>query len=220
MVAPQAWSRIPEPVVRRLPKYLSLVQQWRAEGAEWILSADLAKALGLTGSTVRQDLSHLKVTGTARRGYRTAELERVLARVLGADRTWKVVIVGAGNLGRALAQHGDLHRHGFKICAIFDVDPAVIGRKVGDLRVRPFSELDEVVAAEKVKLAIAAVPGAAAQEVADHLVAAGIKGILNLAYANVLVRPGVAVVNARLLESLQELVFLVGAQAEQRRKRR
>lgn len=206
--------------MRRLPKYLTLVQHLRAGGAEWVSSAALARALGLTGSTVRQDLSHLNVSGFSRRGYRAAELERVLARVLGADRTWKVVIVGAGNLGQALAKHGDLQRHGFDICGIFDIDSRVIGRKVGILRVTSFSEVDRVVKERGVRLGIIAVPAPAAQEVADRLVAAGIQGILNLAYANVLVRSGVAVVNARILESLQELVYLVRLEATEWRKKR
>lgn len=216
----RSMGRIPGPVLHRLPKYLSVVQGLRAEKVEWVSSRSLAQALGLTGSTVRQDLSHLKVNGVARRGYRTAELEKVLARVLAADRVWKVIIVGAGNLGRALAQHGDLNRHGFHISAIFDIDPRVIGRRVGPLQITAFSEVDRVVAAEKVRLAILAVPGYAAQEAADRLVAAGVQGILNLAYANVLVRPGVAVVNARILESLQELAFLVREQTAQRSRRR
>jgi len=219
-VTERSARELPGPVVRRLPKYLTLVQHLREGGVEWVSSADVARALGLTGSTVRQDLSHLKVSGLSRRGYRVAELERVLARVLGADRTWKVVIVGAGNLGQALAKHGDLQRHGFEICGIFDVDRRVIGRKVGALKVMAFSEVDRVVKERGVRLGIIAVPAWAAQEVADRLVAAGIKGILNLAYANVLVRPGVAVVNARILESLQELVYMVRLGVADRGERR
>ena len=205
---------LPEPVVRRLTKYLSYTARMTEEGVEWVSSADIGDALGLTGSTVRQDLAHISAGGVTHRGYNVERLHKMLRELLGADRGWCVVIVGAGNLGCALAQHGDFDRYSFKICGIFDNDPTVIGKKVGDLKVAPMSELGEAVRVNGVEMGILAVPCEAAQEVTDELVAAGIHGILNLAYAHVRVPEGVALVNARILERLQELACLLNA-AEQ-----
>ncbi len=111
---------IPPSVVRRLTKYLTQVQSLIAKGSEWVSSRDLADGLGLTSSTVRQDLSHLDFSGISKKGYEVCKLQKVLKGVLGADQEWKTVVIGAGNLGNAIALHGELLRRGFVICAIFD----------------------------------------------------------------------------------------------------
>ncbi|MBN1270528.1 MAG: redox-sensing transcriptional repressor Rex [Kiritimatiellae bacterium] len=200
---------IPQPVVRRLPKYLTQVQDLRKAGVEWASSQDLAEALGLTSSTVRQDLSHLDILGISKRGYEVAALERALVGALGGGRTWKVAVVGAGNLGCALAANEEFREKGFDVCALVDTSPRVIGRKVGRLTVEDVAALAEIVRERGVGIAMLAVPASAAQEAADKLVAAGVRGLLNLARAHLRVPAGVAVVDAGVLENLQELSYLL-----------
>jgi len=200
---------IPRPVVQRLPKYLAYSSELVQRGVDWVSSVELARALGLTSSTVRQDLSNLDLTGVAKRGYATLRMEKVLRRVLGTHRRQRIVIVGAGNLGCALALHGGLKENGFDTCGIFDSGSQVVGTRVGSLKVRPMSALRGVIRSSRVDVGIIAVPAEAAQEVADQLVAAGVKGLLNLAHVHLQVRESVGLVDARLLAGLQELSFAI-----------
>jgi len=200
---------IPPSVVRRLTRYLAHLQEVREEGTEWVSSQGIAETLGLTSSTVRQDLSHLDCSGISKRGYETGPLERVLARVLGADRAWRVVVVGIGNLGRALALHEEFPRRGFEICGVFDADPRKIGKKVGKLVVRSIEEVPAVVRAEKVDIGIIAVPPSAAQSVADVLIEAGVRGLLNLALTHIVAPKRVAVTNSRIVAAAMELTHAI-----------
>lgn len=204
-----ALSILPNPVVRRLPRYLTHVRELRRADLAWVSSRGLAEALGLTSSTVRQDLSHLSLAGVSKRGYETRRLEEVLREELDGRKAHRLVIVGAGYLGCALALHGDLAEHRFETCGIFDNDVAVIGTQVGKLRVKPMSLLRGVVQGKGVEIGIIAVPAHAAQEVADRLVLAGIRGIVNLAYVHLRVPRRVAVVDSRILASLQELAYAI-----------
>ncbi|MEI6148702.1 MAG: redox-sensing transcriptional repressor Rex [bacterium] len=201
--------RIPDAVVRRLPKYLTCSQRLRQAGVAWVSSPELAEALGLTSSTVRQDLSHIDFSGISKRGYSTAGLETSLAVTLGADHEICCVVVGAGNLGRALARHEEFARQGFKICGVFDRSATMIGRKVGKLLVQGMAELPGVVCGQDVDIGIVAVPHVAAQQVADHLIVAGVRGLLNLTTAHIIVPKKVSLVDARFLASLRELAYAV-----------
>ena len=203
-------SAIPNPVIHRLPKYLVHVQELREDGVEWASSQHIADALGLTSSTVRQDLSHLDLTGISKKGYETTQLEGVLRKVLGADILHQVVIMGAGHLGRALAEHGAFFERGFEIVWLFDKDESLHGRRFGDVVVHPVEKLQELLGSKGIDIGIIAVPSHAAQPVADQLVACGIKAILNLAYKHIRVPAGVNVVDARIMESLQELAYALG----------
>lgn len=202
-------QNLPRPVVQRLPQYLTHVRELRQAGVEWISSLELARDLGLTSSTVRQDLSQLQMQGVSKRGYQISRLESILTRVLGANRTHRAVIVGAGYLGTALALHGGLAEQGFRICGIFDSNPDIIGSAVGALRVRSMETLDYLVKKCRAEIGIIAVPAASAQPVADRLVAAGVHGLLNLAYAQVRVPPAVALMDARLIANLQQLAYII-----------
>jgi redox-sensing transcriptional repressor len=202
---------IPGPVIRRLPRYLTHVREMKKAQEVWVSSADLAGALGLTTSTVRQDISHLNVTGVPKRGYRVLELERVLGEVLGAGAVHRVAIIGAGLLGRALALHAELADNGFDVCAIFDNAKGVVGRKVGSLTVQSIDDLNRIVRDCRVELGVIAVPQASAQSVADLLVKAGVRGLLNLAHAHLHVPRGIHIVEARLLARLQQLAYAVRA---------
>lgn len=205
----------PYPVIQRLPRYLSHVMELKASDVEWVSSVHLSKALGLTASTIRQDLSHLDLEGVSKRGYRRDELEVALRTELQMDRVHRVAIVGAGHLGRALALHGDLQRYGYAVCALFDVNSDIIGSQVGNLTIHGMDSLAEVVKAKDIDMAILSVPPSAAQDVANHLVDAGVKGLMNLAYCVLQVPEDVILVDVRLLSSLQELAYMMRRQREE-----
>lgn len=209
MRQPRIPGRIPATVVKRLPKYLSHAQKLWRRGVAWVSSGELAEALGLTSSTVRQDLSHIDFYGVSKRGYATAGLITALAEALGAHRELRALVVGAGNMGRALVLHEEFLRQGFRICAILDNNPEVIGDQVGALRVQPMETLADTVREQDVAIGIIAVPPSAAQEVADLMILAGIRGILNVTSANVTAPKKVHVVEARIVASLQELAYAI-----------
>lgn len=205
---------LPKPVIQRLPKYLTHVHELTSSGIPWVSSHQLADQLGFTSSTVRQDLSHLSLKGVSKRGYHTGQLVAVIRSELGADTRHRLVIVGAGYLGCAMALHGGLAAHGFETFGLFDNDPEIIGTKVGDFSIRPVDALKHVVKKEHVEIGLIAVPPPAAQEVADRLVEAGIKGILNLAYCHVHAPKDVVLIDARFLASLQELAYAIRCREE------
>ncbi len=201
--------KIPGSVIRRLPKYLTQAQHLHQQGVMWVSSLSLAEALGLTSSTVRQDLSHIDFQGISKRGYSTVGLEAALARTLGVDHDITCVLVGAGNLGRALALHEGFGRQGFKIVGVFDSSASVVGKKVGHFLVRPMSDLGAVVGEHKVEIGILSVPHEAAQAVADQLILSQVRGLLNLTTAHLRTPAVVPVVDARVLSSLRELAYAV-----------
>jgi len=200
---------IPAPVVRRLIKYLAHLQHLKAGDGAWVSSQQLARALSLTAATVRRDFTHLDFAGKTQRGYNIEGLERTLLHVLGLDAGCNAVIVGVGNLGRALALHQDFEKRGFRICGLFDADPKLSGEKVGQMTVQSMSELADVVRREKVDIGIVAVPAAAARVVAFELISAGVRGLLNLACEHLNVPEDVTIVDARMVEDLQELLCLI-----------
>lgn len=175
---------IPAPAVRRLSLYLRHLEALRSQERLTVSSRQLGEALGLTDAQVRKDLAHFGQFGHPGVGYRVEELITRVRRILGTDRTWNVLLVGAGNLGRALVSYRGFTRKSFHVVAVFDADPRVIGTTLlaaEPLTVRPMNELPEAVQRLNIHLAILAVPADCAQDVADRLIAAGIRGILNFA---------------------------------------
>jgi len=199
-------KRLPRPVLRRLPRYMILARELRVGGDSWASSNTLAHALGLTTSTVRQDLSHVDIQGIPKRGYNVASLESSLRTILRADESHATVVIGAGNMGSALSQHAGFAESGFPVCAVFDRDSEVVGASIGRLKVKPMKDLKRVCRSRDVQVGIIAVPAESAQGAADKLVAAGVSGILNLASVQVRVPEGVYVSDARLEARLQEIV--------------
>ncbi|NIO27713.1 MAG: redox-sensing transcriptional repressor Rex [Candidatus Latescibacteria bacterium] len=204
-------TQVPIPVIRRLSHYLQYVRMQIEQGQEWISSLELAEALEVTSSTVRQDLSWLDISGTAKRGYKIEDLESSILTLIGRDQGSNVVIVGAGNLGRALAQHEEFSRQGFNICGLFDSSRRVIGRKVGKLIVQSIDELPRAVREKNVEIGVIAVPAKAAQTVADELVSAGVQGVLNMSCVHVRTPNGVSLVEARMFSSLSLLSYAIKA---------
>lgn len=175
-----------------------------------VQSGVLAKRLGLNASQVRRDLSGFGPMGQRGVGYEIRGLIQTIQQVLGSDRSWNVILVGVGNLGRALSGYRGFAQQGFRLVGAFDVDPTKIGVKLGDLTVMPLSELEEFVKSEGVELAMVAVPAVVVGEVTKRLEIAGVTGILN--FAPVMVRKpssSVTVVNVDLAIELQRLAFQV-----------
>ena len=208
-------NKLPRPVRRRLPQYLIYVRELLESGVEWVSSVGLANALGLTSSTVRQDLSHLDLKGISKRGYEIEKFQAVLVHELGGDKRHRVLIVGAGFLGSALILHGALARHGFEVCAIMDVNPEILGTKVGKLPIRPMSALRQVVEEQEIDIAIITVPVNQAQRVANALIDVGIKALLNLALVRIEVPDEVALMDARIVVSLQELAYILRTRTDE-----
>jgi redox-sensing transcriptional repressor len=198
---------IPEATVGRLPVYLRALVELAEAGAGTVSSDELAEAAGVNSAKVRKDLSHLGSYGTRGVGYDVAYLIHQIRRELGLTQHWAIVIVGIGNLGHALANYGGFAERGFRVAALVDDDPARIGERVGVLEIRHVDELPELVQRRDVAIGVIATPATAAQDVADRLVAAGVRSILNFAPAMVTVPPGVSVRKVDLAVELQILAF-------------
>lgn len=199
---------IPEATVARLPIYLrALLEVAEGRGELTVSSEELANMAGVNAAKVRKDLSYLGSYGTRGVGYDVEYLLYQITRELGLTQDWPAAIIGVGNLGRALASYKGFSERGFRIAAIFDVDEAVIGSDIGGLAIRHLDELKEAVVDEGISIGIIATPPAAAQEVAEKLVDAGVKSILNFAPAVVNVPPDVSVRKVDLSIELQILSF-------------
>jgi redox-sensing transcriptional repressor len=199
---------IPEATVARLPMYLrSLLDLAETRGQLTVSSEELADLAGVNAAKVRKDLSYLGSYGTRGVGYDVEYLLYQITRELGLTQDWPAAIVGIGNLGRALASYKGFSERGFRITSLFDVDDDVIGSEVGGMNVKHLDELKETVTEDGICIGIIATPPAAAQEVADRLVDAGVKSILNFAPAVVNVAPDVNVRKVDLSIELQILSF-------------
>jgi redox-sensing transcriptional repressor len=198
---------IPEATVGRLPVYLRALVEIAESGATTISSETLAEAAGVNSAKVRKDLSHLGSYGTRGVGYDVAYLIHQVRRELGLTQHWPIVIVGVGNLGHALANYRGFAERGFRTAALLDADPAKVGERIGGLDVRHVDDLSEVVREQEAVIAVIATPAAAAQDVADRLVAAGVRSILNFAPAVISVPEGVSVRKVDLAIELQILAF-------------
>lgn len=200
-------GRISESAVRRLSLYLRVLQESEARGQATISSEDLAGRGGTTAAQVRKDLSLFGSFGKRGLGYSVGELLRELEDILGLDRRWRVALVGAGKIGSALFSYRNFQRRGFEILAVFDTDPTKIGQPWGGLTVRSDEELAATVTAERIEIAIVAVPADAAQPVTDRLVAAGVRAILNFAPVRLRVPPGIALRTVDMVMEMEGLTF-------------
>lgn len=193
----------------RLSLYLRCAESAQREGAGKVSSSQLGQALGVSDTQVRKDLAYLGSIGHPGIGYATQELIDALRRTLGIDRTWSAALVGVGNLARALLRYRGFQQQGFRIVALFDVDPAKIGLDLDGLEVHPLSRMPEILAGCKAELGIITVPAEAAQSVTDALVDAGVRGILNFAPVLVRLPPGISLVSVDLTVQLEQLAFQV-----------
>ncbi len=201
--------QVPKAVVSRLSLYLRELQHLVRDGHETTSSSQLGSLLGFSDAQVRKDLAYFGHFGHPGIGYRSAELISAIRRILGTDRDWPVVIVGTGNLGRALLGYRGFSHQGFRIVAAFDVDPAKVGTTIEGVRVLHINDLTDVVQQNQIKLGLIAVPAATAQAVSDRLVAAGVEGIVNFAPVTLVLPTGVSLVGVDLAIELEQLSFSV-----------
>ena len=199
--------RIPEATVARLPIYLRCLLEVLEAKVTTISSERLAEMAGVNAAKVRKDLSYLGSYGTRGVGYDVEYLFLHINRVLGLTQDWPVVIVGVGNLGHALANYRGFSARGFRIVALVDADRNRVGEKIGEITVRHIDELPEIGATEEIAIGIIATPAPAAQDVADKLVAAGVRSILNFAPAVITVPSEVSLRKVDLSIELQILAF-------------
>jgi len=187
--------------------YLRALVDLAEQGTTTVSSEVLAEAAGVNSAKVRKDLSHLGSYGTRGVGYDVAYLIHQIRRELGLTQHWSIVIVGIGNLGHALANYKGFAERGFRVAALVDAEPAKVGTRVGGLVVHHIDDLSNLVTSQDVAIGVIATPASAVQDVADRLVAAGVRSILNFAPAMVSVPPGVSLRKVDLAVELQILAF-------------
>jgi redox-sensing transcriptional repressor len=204
-------AAVPAAVVNRLSLYLRELQHLVAEGAQTTNSSQLGERLGFSDAQVRKDLAYFGNFGHPGIGYRCDELISEIRRILGTDRRWTVVLVGVGNLGRALLGYRGFEPQGFSLAAAFDSDPAKVGTQVEGVEILAIDRLPEIVAERQIDLGLVAVPAAHAQAAADLLVAAGVRGIVNFAPVTLALPEGVSQVGVDLARELEQVAFAVAS---------
>ena len=208
MSVDQAAKReIPDATVARLPGYLRALGQLTAQDVQSVSSEELAHSAGVSSAKLRKDLSHLGSYGVRGVGYDVAHLTYQISRALGLTHDWPVIIVGMGNLGRALASYGGFATKGFKVVALLDRDEGIVGDSVDELAIQPMEALTSLVVPGEACIGVIATPAASAQAVADLLVAAGVSSILNFAATAIQVPEGVHMRKVDLSTELQILAF-------------
>ncbi|MGA8296597.1 MAG: redox-sensing transcriptional repressor Rex [Acidimicrobiales bacterium] len=198
---------VPRPTVNRLPLYRRALQVLVERGNRHASSSELAEVVGVNPATLRRDLSLLGSYGTRGSGYEVAVLLGEVDKALAIDRDWPVAIVGVGNLGRALTRSEGFGSRGFRVAALLDVDPKVVGATIGGVKVEHLEEIDLACARERVAIGVITTPASVAQSVCDRLVRAGVHSILNFAPAVLSVPPAVVVRQVDLALELQVLAF-------------
>jgi redox-sensing transcriptional repressor len=209
-------KRIAESSVRRLSVYLRFLEEFEHRGHATISSDELAKSGGTTSAQVRKDLSFFGSFGKRGLGYAVPELAAKIREILGIGRDWRIVIIGAGKIGGALAQYSGFKQHGYHLVGIFDNDPARIGKKLNGAVVRSMAQFDKDLKRLKPHIAIVTVPADAAQGIVDRLVKSGLRAILNFAPTGVQAKDEVAVRNVNMALELEVLSYalLQGREAE------
>jgi redox-sensing transcriptional repressor len=198
---------VPAIVIGRLPLYLRALTQLSSEGRRVTSSQELSEKLGFSSAQIRKDLSYFGEFGKQGTGYEIEFLEKSLREILQVHHVWEMALVGAGDLGHALANYDGFEARGFRIVSIFDADPHKIGTMMGEWRVQPLNEMRESLRERKIQVAIIAVPASAAQSVADELVEGGVRAILNYAPTTLSVPPRVKVYHIDPVAGLQSMTY-------------
>ncbi len=198
---------ISKAVIRRLPRYYRYLGELLEEGVERISSNELSSKMHVTASQIRQDLNNFGGFGQQGYGYNVPYLYAEIGKILGLDRTHNIIIIGAGNLGQALANYVKFEKRGFKVVGIFDINPVLKGISIRGNEIRMMNELPEFLRENDVQIATLTLPKAYAEETANLLVENGIKAIWNFAHLDLAVPEDVIVENVHLSESLMRLSY-------------
>jgi redox-sensing transcriptional repressor len=202
--------KIPEATIKRLSVYARYLSNLDAQDRRVISSAELAEECGMNAAQIRKDLAYFGEFGVRGVGYYVKDLLFDIRKILGLNKSWRVALVGVGRLGEALLSYGNFVKQGYHFVAAFDADPAKVGRSIGrDLEVLPMADLPRIVAEREIEIGIITAPAPAAQEVADRLVAAGVRGVLNFAPVRIVVPEGVIVKHVDLTQEFDNLAYLM-----------
>lgn len=193
-------------VISRLPQYLRTLRQFRGS-KKTIISKELADILGYTAAQVRKDLSQFGEFGKQGKGYNIEYLIEQLEEILQINRVWKMILIGFGNVGHGILNYYRTPDAGFEIVSVFDIDPELIGREVHGVPIRPMNEAKAFIQDHHIRIALLAVPGSEAQNVANQLIDYGIKGILTYAAQNIVVPEGVQIQYIDPISSLQRITY-------------
>ena len=196
-------TRISNAVIKRLPRYRRYLSELARKGVDKVSSRELSELMGYTASQIRQDLNTFGGFGQQGYGYNVKALHQEISIILGLDKQYKMVIVGAGNLGQAIANYTSYYKAGFVVDALFEVNPRLIGLKINDKNVLDYENLVEYVENNKIDIGIICTTKEAAQEVADKLAFAGVKGIWNFAPVDLEVPVSVAIENVHLSDGIR-----------------
>lgn len=203
-------NKVSNAVIRRLPRYYRTLHMLQEEGHQRISSSALGSSMGITASQIRQDLSCFGEFGKQGYGYEIAGLLREITEILGMNNQNSAVILGAGNLGRALIRNFSFSASGFTLSAAFDTNPDVIGTTIGNIRILPLEQLEQYLTTHVVSVGVLTVPRSAAQPMAERLIAGGVKGIWNFTNAELDVKDsGVIVESVHFADSLLALSYLI-----------
>lgn len=202
-------KQVPLVVVRRLPRYHRYLGELLNNNITRVSSTKLSEKMGVTASQIRQDLNFFGGFGQQGYGYNVEMLYNRIGEILGLDKGYKTIILGAGNLGRALANYGGFEKRGFKLCGIFDTNPKIVGEKIGGIRVTDYCDIEYFVKKEKPDIAILTLPKDAVKSVAEQLVSLGIKSFLNFVYVDLQLPDDVIIENVHLSDSIMTLSYRI-----------
>ncbi|MBQ4528574.1 MAG: redox-sensing transcriptional repressor Rex [Clostridia bacterium] len=207
-------KQVPLVVIRRLPRYHRYLGELLNNKIYRVSSTELSEKMGVTASQIRQDLNCFGGFGQQGYGYNVEMLYDSITKILGLNNGYKTIIIGAGNLGKALANYGGFSKRGFELCGIFDTDENVVGEEVAGITVKDYTELSDFIKHEKPDIAILAVPKTAVTEVADEVVQNGVKALWNFAYVDLDLPGDVLVENVHLSDSLMTLSYKMNKYGE------
>lgn len=200
-------KEISQAVIGRLPRYFRYLGELKDDGIERISSQELSAIMKVTASQIRQDFNNFGGFGQQGYGYKVEYLYEEIGKILGLHKTHNLIIIGAGNLGQALVNYMNFERRGFLFRGIFDNNPALFGKKIRDLEVRPMEELETFVKENEIDIAVLTIPKASALEVAERLARQDIKGIWNFAHIDLNLPKEIQVENVHLSDSLMKLTY-------------
>lgn len=209
---------ISQAVIGRLPRYFRYLGELKDEGVERISSQDLSELMKVTASQIRQDFNNFGGFGQQGYGYNVEYLYNEIGKILGLDKTHNFIIVGAGNLGRALGNYLNFERRGFIFRGMFDQNPELIGKDVRGIKVMPMEKMEEFVQENDIDIAVLTIPKTGAVAVAERLVNNGIRAIWNFAHVDLNVPEGIQVENVHLSDSLMKLSYNINRYMKEQEK--
>ena len=208
-------KKVPEVVIRRLPRYYRYLSELDKNGKTRISSTVLSEKMGVTASQIRQDFNYFGGFGQQGYGYNVKHLLTEIEELFGTTEGYKAIIVGAGHLGHALANYGAMKRRGFNIMGMFDVDPEKIGKECNGIKIMDMKDIKSFIKENNIDIAMLTLPKTVIENVADDLVEYGVKGLWNFAYVELKTKKPVPVENVHLTDSLMTLAFKINQNIEE-----